>query len=178
MNPHCTLAWALVSLTGCLAANDTATAPPSSKKDEMQITIEWPKGRSRIELPLHYENHLPMVKCRINRRPAVLLLDTGTAINCVFRTRLEHFGIELLGEAETRTHHTAAGSVRMPLCGYEVQLAKDLNVNVSRASVLPSYEGVVADGILGIAVLKAMNANIDLSSDTIVLTLKSADSHK
>jgi hypothetical protein len=57
-------------------------------------------------------------------------------------------------------------------------LAKDLNLKVSRGSVLPSYEGVVSDGILGMAVLKAMNATIDLKNDMIVLTVKSTDSHK
>src|SRR5690242_5797492 len=116
------------------------------------------------ELPLQLYRNVPLVPVLVNRKPALLVLDTGAQRTLITRTAAARLGIERGQKAAimrgiggaTVNWETKPESFSFAAIGVDA-----LSVMVAPIT-LPTIEGVEPEGLLGADVLAALDVEIDI----------------
>jgi hypothetical protein len=163
------------------AAKQPAKQPPYEANDETNIDIEWPAGKKTLSAPIAYIAGLPTIRCNINGKPAKLILDTAAGEFSFYEDRLIRVGLTKTAETSDHLSYTAAGPVQRVFCDrFEMVLAGGVKLKVSRAQVLPAiarHKDNEVEGILGVEIMKALQAQIDLRNNLLVLSVGAQEPH-
>jgi len=162
----------------CWGADDHSNPTGVSGKDELRIDVQWPNDRATIEVPLDFLDAIPVIKCKLNGKASVLYVDTVCQATCLYQDRLNGFGIKITGQKDF-PNYTAGGYVGRRSFSGEFELAFEggLRMKVSGAPCLPGSgrdPNHDVDGILGVTVMKALNAVVDLEAGKIKFAVKKA----
>ena len=163
---------------GFQGATHRTSGPAAVAAKELRVEIRWPGSKRAIEVPLELVNELPVVRCRLNGKEAVLWVDTGSHAICLYEDRLASFGLKVTSE-EDWPQYTAGGlQTRTRFCNEFLLAFKDgLNLEVSGAACLPTAgrsPGNDVDGLLGVKIMRALNGVIDLGASNMTFTVKAA----
>ncbi len=167
----------VVACCGFQAGAPRTGRPAGVASKELRVEIQWPGIKSSIEVPLELLNELPVVRCRLNGKEAVLYVDTGSHAISLYEDRLAGFGLKVTSE-EDWPQYTAGGHVTRTRFCNEFNLAfKDLSLEISGAACLPAAgrsPGHEVDGLLGAKIMRALNGVIDLGASKITFAMKAA----
>ncbi|MGA2866355.1 MAG: hypothetical protein ABSF95_17920 [Verrucomicrobiota bacterium] len=149
---------------------------PSASSVDSQVSVQWPQGKDFIEIPLEFLDDIPVVRCQLNGKLAILYVDTACQPICLYADRLARFGINA-GAQVDYPRYTALGHVeRTSFTGGFLLTFKDgLGMEVSGVPCLPGGgrdPNHDVDGILGVKVMKVLNAVVDFRAGKLVLALK------
>lgn len=148
----------------------------SAASDDWRISVQWPQGKDVIEIPLAFLDDIPVVRCRLNGKEAMLYVDTACQPICLYADRLARFGINAGGPVDY-PRYTALGHVEKTSLtgGFLLTFNDGLGMAVSCGPCLPS-DGrdprQDVDGILGVRVMKVLNAVVDFRAGKLILALK------
>jgi hypothetical protein len=153
--------------------NRTKASAPSY---DSRISVRWPQGRDVIEIPLEFLDDIPVVRCQLNGKLAILYVDTACQPICLYADRLARFGINAGAEVDY-PRYTALGHVEKTRFtgGFLLTLKDGLGMEVSGAPCLPDGgrdPNHDVDGILGVKVMKALNAVVDLRALKLILAVE------
>ncbi len=169
MIPHLRVFLIFLLFTAC--GEKKALNGPDSKstEDSIHITVEWPNQHTQIEIPLHYYGDIPALHCHLNNEPAIIYLDTAANGICIYQDRLERFNLNILGEGKSKLF-TAGGEIQARYSEkFTLKLDDSITLNASNAFVITGRNKKYnVDGVLGISVMKALKAKINLEKDTII----------
>jgi hypothetical protein len=167
----------LIGCCGCKKSN--GSAPPSlaaSRQEELQYSVQWPSETRVVKLAFELVGDMPVIRCKLNGKPAALYLDTAAQPICLYEDRLQRFGLKVQSR-KNDPRYTAGGRIdTTPYCGeFTLMIEGGFQIQVSGAPCLPGEgrsPGHDVDGIFGVKVMKALNAVIDLDLNTITFTVK------
>jgi len=148
----------------------------SAALDDWRTSVQWPHDKDVIEIPLAFFDDIPVVRCRLNGKEATLYVDTACQAICLYSNSLARFGINAGGQVDSPRYTALEHVEKTSLTGGFLLTFNDgLGMEVSRGPCLPSDGRDPrhdVDGILGVRVMKALNAVVDLRAGKLVLALK------
>lgn len=148
----------------------------SAPSNDSRISVQWPQGRDVIEIPLQFLDDIPVVRCQLNGRLAILYVATASQPIFLYADRLARLGVNAGGQVDS-PRYTALGHVEKTSLtgGFLLTFNDGLGIEVSGAPCLPGGgrdPNHDVDGILGVKVMKALNAVVDLRAGKLILALK------
>jgi len=157
--------------------DDTRPAAPSARED-IQVTVQWPPNKNAIEIPFELLEDIPVIRCQLDGAAAVLYVDTACQPICLYEDRLARFGLKVTSEKD-HPRYTAGGPVeKTRYCGaFTLTFPDRLSLKVSGAPCVlgegrsPGHD---VDGILGVKIMKALNAVLDFEAGKMTFTVKAA----
>jgi hypothetical protein len=168
----------VVACGGFQAATHRTSGAAAVAGKELQVEIQWPGSKPAIEVPLEMSNELPIVRCRLNGKEAVLYVDTGSHAISLYEDRLARFGLKVTSEEDWPQYTTGGLVTRTRFCNEFLLAFKDgLNLEASGAACLPAAgrsPGQEVDGLLGVKIMRALNGVIDLGASKITFAVKAA----
>lgn len=166
----------VITCCACQKAADRTNTSPTIAGEDLKVSVQWPEGKRTIQIPIEFLDDTPIVRCRLNGKEAVLLVDTGCQPICLYEDRLNRHGLKVTAEKD-HPRYTASGRVASTrYCGrFLLTCSEGLSMDVSGAPCVPgegrqpSHE---VDGLLGVKIMKALNGVIDLEAGKITFAVK------
>lgn len=168
----------VIACCGCGGPADGTRPTAPLAKEVIQVSVQWPEGKKAIEIPFEFVDDIPVIRCQLDGVVAVLYVDTASQLLCLYEDRLARFGLKVTSEKD-HPRYTAGGyAENTRYCGeFTLTLRDGLRMKVSSAPCLPGRGRSPShdvDGILGVKIMRMLNAVIDFEASKIIFEVKSA----
>ena len=174
ISPRPLLVFLMLSCGCCTAEDETSSRP--SRNPTFNITIH--DNSKPLTVPIELSgNNMCMVDCRINKKPAKLIVDTACGTYCLFENKLAKFGVKEIGVG--KGGYTAAGARPSRIASkFVIEFPGVVTVECINGVVIPKYDNGnpiqdnKIDGLFGSPLLIHLKAVLDYRRKEITFNVQ------